>query len=169
MMSSVLSDYIDGRVAANAPKGYHRDQAEHLGGELPIFNQVLNPGSASPIYRAIPGNTIADMVNIHRDINAKFESDKAAYDILKDAYNAAIVPKTADLFEQLFSTTTTETVIPVRPDKPTLPENYKGLYYNKIQNTTSIVHPSSSHGGAGLTTVGDLTISGGGKSFGVFG
>ena len=53
MLTDELEDFIDGRQESNAPMGTYRDQLALVGGELPTFQQVLNPGVAegSEIYR----------------------------------------------------------------------------------------------------------------------
>ena len=67
---------------------------------------------------------------------------------------------------------TTSFSVPSRPNRPQNPYQYTGL---RLKETNETVFPASNevlikqNGGAGQTTVGILKLSGGAKSFGVFG
>ena len=81
-----------------------------------------------------------------------------------------------NVFELMFMTeeeVIKETEIPTRPDKPIVPDVYKGYYWQKTPSSpprkVKDLRPYLDLGGWGTFTSGMLTVDGGGKSYGVFG
>ena len=76
------------------------------------------------------------------------------------------------MIEMLFNPQPT-VQIPVRPDKPLVPESYSGMYKRSKPSSPPLhvndLQPDFSKGGWGSFTAGMLSVTGGDKSFGVFG
>mmetsp|Transcript_17657 Transcript_17657/g.29836 ORF Transcript_17657/g.29836 Transcript_17657/m.29836 type:complete len:203 (-) Transcript_17657:18-626(-) len=105
---------------------------------------------------------VNDQMAVKRAEFARYEVDKAAYEVLKEAYNAAIVPKQANFFEILFGIDKLEFKdVPARPTPPQVPSPYAGASFSHY----GLLHDH----GLGKLTATKTSPGFASKSFGVLG
>ena len=91
------------------------------------------------------------MIERHKAVYSDFLTKNDEYEVLRLKWNELVTPKTLS-FAELIGNQEIEAM--VRPSPPTLPAEYKGLYYSNEILDGRVVKPKKGSGGAGKLTIG---------------